>query len=100
MAYITEQDRAPKPVAPAKAKTSKSSLGSMGVFTVVAHRTSWTVALLGTASGVASIIGGILNGDGLLFLIGISLLAGSWISACGLGTLAEISIKLSKLGDD
>ena len=100
MAYITEQDRAPKRAAPAKAKTSKSSLGSMGVFTVVAHRTSWAVALLGTVFGILGILGGIFDGDGIALLYGIALLFGSWISACGLGTLAEISIKLSKLGDD
>lgn len=76
------------------------SVGSMGVFTVIAHRTAWLVAIIATVSGIV-VAGMALAEDQAEFVwSGVGIAVGGWVGASGLGVLAEISIKLSRLGGD
>ena len=83
-----------------KQNQSNGSIGSIGVFTYVAHRFSWLTALLATGIGLVLIAGGFFSGSDENFFIGWLVVLGGWVGAAGLGTLAEISIKISKLGGD
>jgi len=75
-----------------------------GAFTTVAYATAWSVVVLGTLIGLLIILqafdvnrfGGSNRPDIGMLIGGIGIIAGSWIGASGVGTLAEISRKLTK----
>ncbi|WP_211297960.1 hypothetical protein [Marivita geojedonensis] len=58
------------------------------------------MALVGTIVGAVLIFAGVTSGSREIAFSGVAIMIGGWVSSAGLGTLAEISIKLSKLGGD
>ncbi len=79
--------------------TSNSSDVDHGTFTKIAYATAWTVASVGTIVGLLLVLQafeGRGGADIMGAIFGISIIASAWISASGVGTLAEISRKLTK----
>ena len=93
----------PKPKGQTSSDETSAEL-EHGTFTTIAYGTAWTIAFLGTVIGAIMIImsfeargyGGSSMANMGALLMGIVTIASSWIGAAGLGTLAEISRKLTK----
>ncbi|WP_316016076.1 hypothetical protein [Roseobacter sp. HKCCA0434] len=67
-----------------------------GIFTSIAYITAWVVAIFGTIGGALAILSGIGSYDGGGIVgAGVATILASWISASGIGVLAEISRKLT-----
>jgi nicotinamide riboside transporter PnuC len=106
---LSSEDPALKYIPKLKGETKpsssrQSSESQHGVFTTVAYATAWSVVIIGTIIGILIFIQafqvqsfrGAGRPDFGLLLVGIATVVGSWISAAGVGTLAEISRKLTK----
>lgn len=67
-----------------------------GTFTQISYVIAWATAILGTLAGLLLAVQGFsYNGDITMVGSGIAVLIAAWVSASGIGTLAEISRKLS-----
>lgn len=66
-----------------------------GVFTSISYFTAWAAAILGTSIGFIMMMNGLLEGHPEQIVLGLILIISSWISASVIGTLSEISRKLS-----
>ena len=93
--YLPKESRA-------SSATSNSGVSSdvdHGTFTKIAYATAWAVAVMGTIVGLL-LVGQAFEGRGgpdiMGAIFGISIIASAWVSASGVGTLAEISRKLTK----
>ena len=82
------------------AKEQGTSTGSLGFFTIIARVIAVIALVLGSFIGIMLIAESIDTGDDAPGFLGLAILLVSWIGAPVLGTLSEISIKLSKLGGD
>ena len=69
-----------------------------GVFTEIAYAFAWLTALVGSAIGGYMLLNELESYSPAPMTIGIAVITiiGSWISASGVGVLAEISRKLTK----
>ncbi|KAA2311346.1 hypothetical protein E0K93_20890 [Puniceibacterium sp. HSS470] len=85
-------------------ENGSSSEINHGAFTNIAYGTAWSVGVLGSLIGaffIWSSFEGIRIGysnqiNANIFSVGCAIIVGSWISASGVGTLAEISRKLTE----
>ncbi|PTQ68600.1 hypothetical protein [Celeribacter persicus] len=102
----TKNDPAYKYVPKSKAKPTQGEGGEdmasagmvkHGLFTDIAYVTAWAVGLLGSLAGLMILLPALEGGYNASYnlMSGIGIFAGSWVSASGLGVLAEISRKLS-----
>jgi len=69
-----------------------------GTFTKIAYGVAWAVSIIGTIAGcliVAETVGAPNGPNARAAILGLGTVAFSWIAACGIGTLAEISRKLT-----
>lgn len=68
-----------------------------GTFTGIAYTTAWATAVLGTLVGVLRMaLASEANGNLEAIVMGGIVILASWIGASGIGTLAEISRKLTQ----
>jgi hypothetical protein len=70
-----------------------------GTFTNIAYATAWAVAIIGTIAGLLMVAQAFEGRGGPDFtgaIFGVLIIASAWVSASGVGTLAEISRKLTK----
>lgn len=106
---MASDDPARKYIPQSKGDSKSSSDGASlnhGTFTTIAYSTAWAVAILGSVIGAVFIISsfeargyGYDSGQNMQELLaGITIVASSWIGASGVGTLAEISRKLTASG--
>ena len=75
---------------------SETNGAQHGVFTDIAYITAWAAAILGTLTGTGMIFVGLVSyGNEQISVLGLVVVISSWIGASGVGTLSEISRKLS-----
>lgn len=80
---------------------AKSQTASVGVFTKIAYKAAWFLALFGTViSGILAVVSAEHGEAAEFFWVGVGGVVASWVGASCLGVLAEISIKLSRLGGE
>jgi hypothetical protein len=88
-----------------KEKNSSNSVGlsgatnlDHGTFTGIAYGAAWAVSIIGTIAGlllIAQAFSGRGDPNMPAAISGLGVVAFAWVSACGVGTLAEISRKLT-----
>ena len=89
--YITEKEGR------SSGATHQSSLLDVdhGTFTKISYAIAWMIAIVGSISGFFTLT--VAINDPMFVLAGIGIIACSWAAAAGVGTLAEISLKLTNM---